>query len=584
MDYTLKKLPNFSGRKGPLVFIIMDGIGIGKRDKGDAVWAAEPKNLWNYMQWCQERKLYAEIKAHGPAVGLPSEDDMGNSEVGHNAMGAGQIYSQGAKRVNEAILNGEIFKTPAWNEIVVGTAKVHKTLHFIGLLSDGNVHSHIQQLFKLMEGAVNSGIKRMRIHPLLDGRDVSPDSGLSYLQQLEDHIISLKKKDPELDIAIASGGGRMHVTMDRYYSDWNIVKRGWYAHVLGEVLKEEITNEYPGYFKSAKEAVECARRVYPTKLDQFNPTFVIVDEDGKPVGKMESGDAVVNFNFRGDRAIEITEAFIFSDSKFKGFDRGNYPGSATSKAESAGSASANGKGDHCPDIKYAGLLEYDSETHLPPKFLVPPPSIHNVISQYLCAMKIKSFAIAETHKYGHVTYFWNGNRSGGIDPHYEKFMELRSLPNETIEEQPEMKAKEVTELFLKELEKNEYHFLRINLANGDMVGHTGNIDSAKKAVKLVDECVHEIVEATLKMGGIAVVTADHGNAEEMLDKKGKPMTGHTLNPVPFLILDKEYQGEYQVDTSGIKTPGIANITATLLNLLGYEAPDFYEKSLITFKK
>jgi len=556
MDYKLKKLTGFGGRPGPLVLVIMDGVGIGKKDKGDAFHLANPVNINRMIEEAKARKLYAELRAHGPWVGLPSKEDMGNSEVGHNAIGGGQVVAQGAKRVNASIESGEILKTPSWKKCIEETARAGKTAHFFGLLSDGNVHSNTTQLFALLDRAAGAGIKKIRVHPLLDGRDVPPDSGLAYLEKLEAKLAELSRAGA--DARIASGGGRMYVTMDRYYSDWGVVKRGYYAHVYGKILDEEITSQYKGYFTSAREAVETARRVYPDKQDQFNPPFVIVDGAGNPVGRMEDGDAVINFNFRGDRAIEISEAFLKKD--FKGFDRGKAP----------------------PRVKYAGLLEYDAEARLPPDFLVPPPSIQNVSAQYLCASGVKSYAVAETHKFGHVTYFWNGNRSGYIDEKMEKYEEIRSLPSETIEAQPEMKIFEVTDRLVAAIKSGQYRYLRVNFANGDMVGHTGNIESCIKAMRALDACMKRVVDETAALGGLLVISADHGNVEEKLDKKGKVVTSHSLNPVPFLVVDPGLRGEYTVDASVVAEPGVGNITASFINLLGFVAPDFYEKSLIRF--
>lgn len=552
----LEKLQNFNKRKGPVVVIVLDGVGIGRHDNGDAVFQAHPQHYNKYIEAAKAQNLYAELRAHGPAVGLPSIEDMGNSEVGHNALGAGQIVSQGAKRVNEAIENGDIFKSPSWKSIVEDTAKAGKALHFFGLLSDGNVHSNVTQLFKILDGAKNSGAKKIRIHPLLDGRDVAPDSGLIYIGQLEEKLAELRKAG--VDAVIASGGGRMHVTMDRYNSDWKIVERGFNAMTHGKVVEGDLVNGYKGYYTSAKDAIEEARKLFPEKQDQFNPTFVIVDSKGQPLGKMEEGDAVINFNYRGDRAIQISQAYIQAD--FKAFPRGTMP-----------------------KVKYAGLLEYDSDAKIPPQYLVSPPSIKNVSGQLLCEAGIKSYAIAETHKYGHVTYFWNGNRSGYINDSLETFEEVKSLPNETIADIPEMKIYEVTEKLLEAIHSDKYDFIRVNFANGDMVGHTGNIQSCIKAMKAVDECLFRTVEAALHKNGVVLVTADHGNAEEKLDKKGKVVTSHTLNKVPMFIIDKEYKGEYVVNTQGIADPGITNVTATFLNLLGFKAPDIYEKSLIQFK-
>ncbi len=553
-DYQLERLESFQGRKGPLLLIIMDGVGIGRKDKGDAFFQANPTNLNRWIAESKEKRLYAELRAHGMAVGLPSDGDMGNSEVGHNALGAGQVFNQGARLVNESLDSGEFFQTTNWSKIVGSAAQKGKTIHLFGLLSDGNVHSHIEQLFKILDGIVNSGVKKIRIHPLLDGRDVPPDSGLLYIDQLEKKLQTLESQG-NVDAKIGSGGGRMYITMDRYESNWDIVKRGWNAHVRGYIDPVDITQEYSGYFTSATQAIETARKIYPKKMDQYNPPFVIVNSQNEPIGKMIDGDAVINFNFRGDRAIEISKAFIYED--FPYFDRVYYP-----------------------DLHYAGLLEYDGDAHIPTIFLVPPPKITNISAKYFTTMKIPSFAIAETHKFGHVTYFWNGNNSGYIDSNYEVYEEIKSEPNEMIESHPEMKADEVTSRLLEIVESGEYKYIRVNYANGDMVGHTGNINSCIRAVKKLDECLEKVVSATLAANGIVVITADHGNVEEKLDKNGKMKTAHTLNPVPFFILDSDYGGEYHVDTSKIEIPGISNVIATVMNLMGYKAPDFYRASLI----
>lgn len=550
----LKPLPNFSKRPGPVVVIIMDGVGIGKEDDGNAVYLANPQNLNSLIKKAKEQNLYTNLKAHGPAVGLPSEDDMGNSEVGHNALGAGQVYAQGAKLVNQSLENGSFFKTDVWSQMIKETANEKKCLHFIGLLSDGNVHSHIEQLFAIMEGSIRDGIKKIRVHPLLDGRDVPPDSGLIFIDQLEEKLNDLEQRG--IDAKIASGGGRMHLTMDRYDADWTMVKRGWDVHVEGIVPQEDITPEYKGYYTNAKEAIELARKLFPSKMDQFNPSFVIVDDHGNPVGKIKDGDAVINFNFRGDRAIEISKAFELE--KFTYFKR-----------------------DVWPKVRYAGLLEYDGDAHIPKNFLVPPPAIKNVSGQYLAQLGLKTFAIAETHKFGHVTYFWNGNKSGYIDQNLETYIEVPSDPAEEVEAKPDMKAREVTEKLIEAINSDKYDLIRVNFANGDMVGHTGNIKACIQSIKTLDECLGKIMKVIEDKKAVALVTADHGNCEEEL-KKGKMSTSHSLNPVPFFIVDPLYKGEYQVDVSLINEPGIANVTATFINMLGLEAPQDYCPSLIKF--
>jgi len=540
MSLHLNKLNSFTGRKGPLLLIIMDGIGIGKHDESNAVYLARTPHLDQLFK----SDLYTQLKAHGTAVGLPSDEDMGNSEVGHNAIGAGRVFDQGARLVNKALKTGAIFQTDAWKTIA-NRARNGGTVHFIGLLSDGNVHSHIDHLFILIDRCAELNFPRLRIHALLDGRDVGERTALNYVTPTEEKLKKISE-EKHLDYAIASGGGRMTTTMDRYNSDWNIVKRGWEAHVLGRGRK----------FASAAEAVRTFYAEDPQATDQYLPSFVVVDGSGNPVGPIRDGDAVIFFNFRGDRAIQISRAFTEKD--FSEFDRGPLP-----------------------DIFYAGMMEYDGDAHIPPHFLVLPPAIDRVISEYLCAEKIKTFAVSETQKYGHVTYFWNGNRSGYIDPSLETYVEI---PSDKIEfdKAPRMKAAEITAKTIELLKNGGYRFGRINFPNGDMVGHTGVMEAAVIAVETVDQCVGKLLDVIRDLDGIAVVTSDHGNADEMftIDKKGKKSvkTAHTLNPVPFVIYDPQYRGEYRM--ADLKEKGLSDIAATLLNLLGYEKPEDYDPSLI----
>ena len=542
MSLHLNKLKSFAGRKGPLLLIIMDGIGIGKPDETNAVWLAKPPNLDQLLK----SDMCTQLNAHGTAVGLPSDEDMGNSEVGHNAIGAGRIFDQGARLVNKALKSGEIFETKVWEKITT-RALNGGTVHFIGLLSDGNVHSHIEQLFIMIDKCAELNFPKVKIHPLLDGRDVGERTALDYLIPTEEKLKKISKKK-SLDYAIASGGGRMKVTMDRYNSDWNIVKRGWEAHVLGRGRM----------FRSASQAVKTFYEEDPKATDQYLPEFVVIDSTGKPKGTIKDGDAVIFFNFRGDRAIEISRAFTEKD--FTEFDRGPLP-----------------------DIFYAGMMEYDGDAHIPPNFLVQPPAIDRVVTEYLCAERIKSFAVSETQKYGHVTYFWNGNRSGYIDERLEKYVEI---PSDRIEfdKAPQMKAKEITDTAIDLLKSGNYKFGRLNFPNGDMVGHTGNMQAAIAAVETVDKYLGELLAVVKELKGIAVVTADHGNADQMftIDKKGAKSvkTAHSLNPVPFIIDDSLYRGEYRM--ADIKEKGLSNIAATLLNLLGYEKPEDYDPSLIEF--
>ncbi len=375
-----------------------------------------------------------------------------------------------------------------------------------------------------------------------------PQSSLVYVDLLERNLADLNSS-MDLDYQIASGGGRMHVTMDRYNSDWSVVENGWNAHVRGI---PEIYPEYQGYFSSAKEAINTARMLDPEISDQYLPSFVIVDSENHPVGRMENDDVAFFFNFRGDRAIQVSRAF--DEQNFNEFDRIDIP-----------------------NVKYYGLLEYDENAHIPKNFLIDPPRIQNPSAKYLCAMGVKQFAIAETHKYGHVTYFWNGNNESYIDPNNEKYVEIKSDPSEMIKTYPKMKAYEVLEETKKALMSKNYKFLRVNFANGDMVGHTGNIDAAIIAAETVDDCVAQLVKLVSELKGITIVTADHGNLDEMMISK----TAHTLNPVMFAIYDSQYNYEYQINLD-LQNKGISNITATFLNLLGYKKPESYDESLIIF--
>ncbi|HOW34856.1 MAG TPA: 2,3-bisphosphoglycerate-independent phosphoglycerate mutase [Candidatus Omnitrophota bacterium] len=542
MPFQLKKLKEFSGRKGPLLFIIMDGVGIGKRDASDGVFMAQPPCLNGLMK----SSLYTVIQAHGKAVGMPSDEDMGNSEVGHNALGAGRVFMQGAKLVNNAIETGKIFQTPLWADLTSRVKKNNRTFHLIGLLSDGNVHSHIDHLFAIIKQCAKEGVRKVRVHALLDGRDVPEKSSPIYLKKTEEFLSSVNKEFG-VDCRIASGGGRMVTTMDRYNADWTVVKRGWDAHVLGKARS----------FSSALQAVEAYYKEDPQITDQYLNSFVVTEND-KPVGTIQDGDSVVFFNFRGDRAIEITRAFEEKD--FTEFDR-----------------------ERTPNVLYAGMMQYDGDLLLPKNYLVSPPQIDHTVSEYVCGNNIASFAISETQKFGHVTYFWNGNKSGYVDKKLEKYFEI---PSDRIrfDQAPKMKALEIADKTTELLKSGKYKFGRLNFANGDMVGHTGVESAIITAVKTVDICVERLIKVVTELNGIIVISADHGNADEMFTvKDGKKIvkTAHTLNPVPFAIVDSGYSQEYVM--ASLEKRGLSNVAATLLNLLGFEKPDEYDPSLITFK-
>ena len=548
----LKKSNAFEGVKGPLLTIVMDGVGIAPANAANAVAKAHTPTLDALMANYPTLK----IRAHGTAVGLPSDDDMGNSEVGHNALGSGQVFAQGAKLVSQSIETGKIFASDAWQALVGGVKANASTLHFLGLFSDGNVHSHIDHLKALIEGAKREGVSRVRVHILLDGRDVGETSALDYILPFEDYLADLRSDS--FDIAIASGGGRMQITMDRYEANWAMVEAGWKTHVLGEGRA----------FASAAEAVETYRA--ETKvIDQDLPPFVIA-KNGKPVGTIEDGDSVIFFNFRGDRSIEISKAFE-GGADFAMFDR-----------------------KRVPNVLYAGMLEYDGDLHIPSRFLVNPPEITNTMSEYLVNSGVNSLAISETQKYGHVTYFWNGNKSGKFSETLETYIEI---PSDVVpfEQRPWMKCAEITDKLIEALESGEYKYLRVNFPNGDMVGHTGSFLATECSMEALDLQLARILKVVDKLQGVALITADHGNADEMyeLDKKSgepkknkdgslKAKTSHTLNPVPFIIYDNFYRDAYDVKL-GREDFGLSDVAATTVNLLGYEAPEIWDESMIALK-
>ena len=547
----LEKLKNFSGVSGPVLTVVMDGVGLAPATAGNAVALANTPNLDRLFATCPMVRL----KAHGTAVGLPSDDDMGNSEVGHNALGAGQVFAQGAKLVSNSIESGKMFASATWKELIANVKDKHSTLHFLGLFSDGNVHSHIDHLTAMIREAKKEGVARVRIHILLDGRDVGETSALDYILPFEAFLASLN--DGSFDARIASGGGRMNITMDRYEANWSMVERGWHTHVLGEGRQ----------FASAEEAYKTLR-AETCKIDQDIDPFVIA-ENGTPVGTMEDGDSVIFFNFRGDRAIEISKAFDTPDGAFDKFDRVRYPA-----------------------VLYAGMLEYDGDLHIPHKYLVNPPEITNTMSEYLVGTGVRQYAISETQKFGHVTYFWNGNKSGKFSEELETYVEI---PSDVVpfEQRPWMKCAEITDALIAAMESGAYRYYRVNFPNGDMVGHTGSLAATICSMEALDLQIGRILAAVDKLGGVALITADHGNADEMYEtdkKTGQPKVGkdghfksktsHTLNPVPCFIYDHtEAQKHYKVkEDKG--TFGLSDVAATMVNLMGYQAPAMWDESLI----
>ncbi len=548
---TLEKNPAFGGVKGPLLTIVMDGVGLAPDTGANAVRAAHTPTL---------DRLLAEypmlpLRAHGTAVGLPSDDDMGNSEVGHNALGAGQVFAQGAKLVSNSIESGKMFDSAAWHE-VTDPVKGKGTLHFLGLFSDGNVHSHIDHLKAMLVRAKEDGVSRVRVHILIDGRDVGETSALEYIRPFEAFLDELRA--PSFDVMIASGGGRMQITMDRYEANWKMVEDGWRTHVLGEGRQ----------FASAEEAVVAYREELHV-IDQDLPPFVIA-KDGAPVGTVEDGDSVIFFNFRGDRSIEISKTFE-AGADFDKFDRVRVPA-----------------------VNYAGMLEYDGDAHIPSRYLVSPPEITCTSGEYFCNAGIPQYAISETQKYGHVTYFWNGNRSGKFSEELETYVEI---PSDVVpfEQRPWMKCAEITDALIEALKSGKYRYLRVNFPNGDMVGHTGNFLATECSMEALDLQLARILKVVDELEGAAIITADHGNADEMaeIDKKTgapklskdgsmKAKTSHTLNPVPCIIYDNFTKDAYTVKAAK-PSFGLSNVAATTAILLGYQPAPEWDEALIETK-
>lgn len=529
---------------------IMDGIGLGKYPEGDAVRSSLKTN----MDWLVKHALCSRLKAHGKAVGLPSDGDMGNSEVGHNAIGCGRVYDQGAKLVNQAISSGSMFKDKVWQMLIANCQANKSTLHFIGLFSDGNVHSHLDHLRAMLVQAAEEGVRKARVHILLDGRDVGETSALDYVDPFEKFLAELNS-GKNVDFRIASGGGRMRITMDRYNANWNMVKLGWDTHVRGVGRQ----------FVSARQAIETLRKENPGVIDQDLPPFVIA-ENGRPVGPITDNDSVIYFNFRGDRAIEISRAF--EDDNLTEFDR-------TPR----------------PKVCYAGMMQYDGDLKIPKNFLVAPPAISRTMGELLCCAGVTQLAISETQKFGHVTYFFNGNRSGKFDERLEEYVEI---PSDIVpfEQRPWMKCAEITDYVIKTVKENKFRFIRLNYPNGDMVGHTGVYQATQIAVESVDLCVGRLIGAVKAAKGILIVSADHGNADDMYEHdektgkvktdpetdKIKAKTSHSLNPVPVYVYAPTYTGNIRL--SDRRDLGISSLAATCLELLGFKPPDDYDKSIV----
>ncbi|MCQ2570978.1 MAG: 2,3-bisphosphoglycerate-independent phosphoglycerate mutase [Candidatus Saccharibacteria bacterium] len=518
---------------GPVVLVVLDGVGIREDTSFNAVKKA---HLETYNHLIEDYPC-AAIHASGKWVGIP-EGDMGNSEVGHNAMGAGEIVLQRSAAVEEAIMNGKAFGEPVWQDTVKHINDNQSTLHFMGIFSDGNVHSNIAHLEKMLEQAQKDGIQRIRIHALIDGRDVPPQSEPKYIQRIEKFVENLGNPD----YRIASGGGRMVITCDRYNNDWGMVEQGWRTHVLGEGRQ----------FASATEAVETYRAEKPGLQDQYMPAFVVA-ENGQAIGTINDGDAVIYLDFRADRAIEITQAFTYDDFEF--FDRVRRP-----------------------NVRFVGMTEYNEDLHVPQYTLVQTPEFKHSLAKYLSGAGFRQYAISETVKFGHITYYFNGNSYDKIPGEVEEEVASYKEPFNT---RPWMKSAEITDKLVAAIESGEYDFLRVNYPGGDMVGHFGELEPTIIAMESIDVCLKRIVEAVNKLGGITIITADHGNAEELIDEHGSPKTSHTTNKIPFALVDEtDNRNQYQIKQGEF---GLANVASTIADLLGVEPDEAWLPSIIEIK-
>ncbi|GMQ99767.1 MAG: 2,3-bisphosphoglycerate-independent phosphoglycerate mutase [Zetaproteobacteria bacterium] len=538
---------HFQGRK-PALLIIMDGWGIGSGGPEDAVAQANTPTLdrlWDAYP-------HTQLLTHGPYVGLSSAKDLGGSEVGHLTMGAGNILDQGPTRINKAIANGSFYQSPALQKVIMHCLQQHSTLHLLGLLSDGNVHSHIDHFLAVIRRAHDQGIARLRLHALFDGRDVGIRTAQGYVVRIEEVFDAINQKQ-ERDYRVASAGGREVITMDRDH-DWRKVEAGWQAHVHGQSENK---------FQSASEAIDFFRNQTLGLVDQDMPGFVVVDKANHPVGAMEDHDAVIMMNFRGDRAIEITEAFCLND--FDGFDRGERP-----------------------NVLFAGMMVYDEDRNLPALQIMGPTRVDNPFGKRIFDLGIRQFRLTETQKFPHVTFFFNGGRREPLDPAMEEYIMIPSDKGVSFADTPAMKACEIADKAVELIGSGEYGFGLINFANVDMVGHCGRIEPAIAAVEVVDTAIGRIVAALEACGGSALITADHGNAEEMLvhtSHGDEPCTRHSINPVPCILFDPRYDGSYhlrqpqQEEDIGM-TPGLSHLAATLFMMLGMDSPEDMNPPLI----
>lgn len=497
--------------------IILDGFGIREEVKGNAISIANPQNFYHYYNTCPSTLL----DASGEAVGLP-DGVMGNSETGHLNIGAGRLVQQKLQKINSSIKSGEFFHNETILAAFDHVKANNSSLHIMGLLSDGGVHSHINHLFSLIDMANEKGVKNIYIHCFLDGRDTYQDSGVKYLQQLQDKIDSMQ------NVRIASIMGRFYA-MDR--------EKNWERT---ELAYNVLTSSNGGSY--ADDVVDAIKDSYNNGvMDEFVKP-VVITYNGETYS-IKDNDAVVFFNFRDDRARQITASFV--EDEFNGFER-----------------------TKINNLYFCGFSEYDNFENLHPAYKEDNLSIN--LSQIVSSKGLTQFKIAETTKYAHVTFYLNG----GIETPYEgesRFL-IETIKGKPFDETPQMRTREITEKAIEEIKTGKYSFMALNYSNCDMLGHTGNLESTITSVQIMDEQLKLLIDAIVSIGGVAVITADHGNAEKMFDEEGRVLTEHTTSKVPFVIVNA---GDLQ-----LKEGRLGNIAPTILDLMGIDKPSELDDSLI----
>ena len=541
---SLKNLQQYFSGRGPLIHVVLDGWGVGAADETNAVNRANLPVISRLIRGCP----YTQLWTHGKYVGLPNEKDMGGSEVGHMTMGAGMVMEQGPTLIQNLFQSGEFFENPVLSRIIQNCVEHDTPLHLLGLLSNGNIHSHVDHTEAIIRHAFQSGIRRCYLHALLDGRDAGVQSALDFTEPFEKLFSELKGQRPGIDYAFASGGGREVITMDRD-NNWKKIETGWRIHVQGQS-----ENQFP----SIRDAIEYFRKQNPEIIDQDIPGFVII-RNGEAVGRIEDQHALIFTNFRGDRATQFSRAFLADE--FPYFER-----------------------YRCPEVLFAGMTQYDQDNQIPPDYLVGTPVVEEPFGKRILELGLKQFRLSETQKFAHVTFFYNGGYREPLDPLKENYHFIASDKIPSFAERPAMKASGISKKAVEFINSGEYQYGLINFANADMVGHTGDFQATVRAVEAVDSALDNIVRAIDAVNGLLVITADHGNADEMLisNQNGtlEISAKHSLNPVPFLIYDPLYNGDYRLKPFGQEyNNNLSNIAATNFLLLGQAVPDDLAPSL-----